>query len=47
MKIISIAAMRALEERAVVSGIPEYRLMRRAGTRAAAVLEEFAGDRFR
>jgi NAD(P)H-hydrate epimerase len=47
MKIISIAAMRALEERAVVSGIPEYRLMRRAGTRAAAVIEEFAGGRFR
>ena len=47
MKIISIASMRALEAKAVASGTPEYRLMRRAGVRAAAVLEEFASNRFR
>lgn len=47
MKIISIASMRALEAKAVASGTPEYRLMRRAGTRAAAVLEEYAANRFR
>ena len=47
MKIISVAAMRALEAKAVESGLPEYRLMRRAGTGAAAVLEKFALNRFR
>lgn len=39
--------MRALEKRAVESGVSEYRLMRRAGTGAAALIEEFAANRFR
>ena len=47
MKIISVAAMRALEAKAVGRGIPEYRLMYRAGTGAAAVIEKFALSRFR
>ena len=47
MKIISAAVMRALEKKAVESGISEYRLMRRAGTGAAAVIEKFAAGRFR
>ena len=47
MKIISAAVMRSLEKKAVESGISEYRLMRRAGTGAAAVIEKFAVGRFR
>ena len=47
MKIISVAAMRSLEAQAVEKGVPEYRLMRRAGVGAAAVLERFAQNRFR
>ena len=39
--------MRALEQSAVSSGIPEYRLMRRAGTGAAAIISRFAANRFR
>ena len=47
MKIISAATMRVLEKKAVESGISEYRLMRRAGMGAAAVIEKFAATRFR
>ena len=47
MKIISVAAMRALEAKAVETALPEYRLMRRAGIGGAAVLEKFAQGRFR
>ena len=47
MKIISVAAMRRAERAAAESGIPEYRLMRRAGIGAAAALERFARGRFR
>lgn len=47
MKIISVSAMRALEAKAAGLGIPEYRLMYRAGTGAAAVIEKFALSRFR
>ena len=47
MKIVSAGTMRRMEREAVDSGIPEYRLMRRAGIGAAAALERFAHGRFR
>ena len=47
MKIISVGTMRKAERAAADSGIPEYRLMRRAGIGAAAALERFAKGRFR
>ena len=47
MKIVSIDTMRRLESEAVVSGIPEYRLMRRAGIGAASLLEKYCISKFR
>ena len=47
MKIVSVDTMRRLEECAVASGISEYRLMRRAGAGAAALIEKFSSNRFR
>lgn len=47
MKIVSTASMRSMEQQAVSAGIPEYRLMRRAGEGAAALISSFAKGRFR
>ena len=47
MKIISVGTMRRLEAGAVESGTSEYRLMRRAGAGAAAVIEKYSSSRFR
>lgn len=47
MKIVSVETMRQLERKATDSGIAEYRLMRRAGTGAAEIIEIFSAGRFR
>ena len=47
MKIVSVETMRRLERKAADSGIAEYRLMRRAGTGAAEIIENFSAGRFR
>ena len=47
MKIISVDTMRRLEQSAIASGVDGYRLMRRAGTAAAAIIERFSANRFR
>ena len=47
MKIVSVETMRLLERKAIDAGIPEYRLMRRAGTGAAEIIEKFSAGRFR
>ena len=47
MKIVSVDTMRRLEKAAVESGVSEYKLMRRAGAGAAAVIEKYCASRFR
>ena len=47
MKIISVDTMRRLEQRAGDAGVQGFRLMCRAGTAAAAIIEKYCVHRFR
>ena len=47
MKIISVDTMRRLEQRAGDAGVQGFRLMCRAGTAAAAIIEKYCANRFR
>lgn len=47
MKIISVDTMRRLEDKAREAGVQGFRLMCRAGSAAAAIIERFSAGRFR